>query len=62
MFKVFDTAAELGLSSTEDCPPHTAHTSFRLPGVDDDTPPRESIECRVLVEFNVALGFGGSCT
>jgi hypothetical protein len=54
MFKVFDTAAELGLSSVEDCPPHTAHTSFRLPDVDDDTPPRESIECRVLVEFNAA--------
>ncbi len=54
IFKVLDTAAELGLSSIEDCPPHTAHTSFRLPDVDDDTPPRESIECRVLVEFNEA--------
>lgn len=51
MFKVFDNACELGLASREQCPPHTAHTSFRLPNVDESTPPRESIECRVLVEF-----------
>ena len=51
IFKVFDTAYELGLSSRADCPPHTAHTSFALPGITDQTPPRESIECRVLVEF-----------
>ena len=30
MFKVFDNASELGLCSVEDCPPHTAHTSFQL--------------------------------
>lgn len=54
MFKVFDNAFELGLASREKCPPHTAHTSFRLPNIDDSTPPRESIECRVLIEFNRA--------
>lgn len=52
MFKVFDSASELDLESAERCPAHTAHTSFRLPNVDENTPPRESIECRVLVEFN----------
>ena len=51
IFKVFDNAAELGLASIEDCPPHTAHTSLRLPDATDETPCRESIECRVLVEF-----------
>lgn len=54
LFKVLDNAAELGLSSLEDCPPHTAHTSFALPGIDATTPPRESIECRVLVEFKAS--------
>ena len=52
IFKVFDSAVELGIEQPQDAPPHTAHTSFQLPGVDDNTPPRESIECRVLVEFN----------
>jgi hypothetical protein len=52
VFKVFDTASELGLSSVEACPPHTAHTSFKHPDATDETPPRESIECRVLIEFN----------
>jgi hypothetical protein len=51
IFKVFDNAAELGLAPRSDCPPHTAHTSFELPNTRADTPPRESIECRVLVEF-----------
>jgi hypothetical protein len=53
VFKIFDTASELGLSTIEACPPHTAHTSCRLPEANDLTPPRESIECRVLVEFNL---------
>lgn len=52
IFKIFDNAAELGLASPTDCPPNTAHTSFALPGITEDTPPRESIECRVLVEFS----------
>jgi len=51
IFKVFDNAVELGLATIAECPPHTAHTSFALPDINDDTPPRESIECRVLVEF-----------
>ena len=51
IFKVFDSASELGMYSAEQCPPNTAHTSFRLPDSDDSTPPRESIECRVVVEF-----------
>ena len=52
IFKVFDNASELGLASRSERPPHTAHTSFALPGITENTPPRESIECRVLVEFN----------
>lgn len=52
VFKVFDSAAELGLASIDQCPAHTAHTSLILPSANEDTPPRESIECRVLVEFN----------
>ncbi|MFT4582534.1 MAG: hypothetical protein ACI915_002591 [Gammaproteobacteria bacterium] len=52
VFKIFDTATELGLSTIQACPPHTAHTSCRLPDADALTPPRESIECRVLIEFN----------
>ncbi|MEM7542315.1 MAG: CmcJ/NvfI family oxidoreductase [Pseudomonadota bacterium] len=52
LFKVFDNANELGLASRAECPPNTAHTSLKLPGVDDNAPPRESIECRVLVEFS----------
>ncbi|MEM7469308.1 MAG: CmcJ/NvfI family oxidoreductase [Pseudomonadota bacterium] len=51
LFKVFDNASELGLASIEESPPHTAHTSFKLPSATDNTPCRESIECRVLVEF-----------
>ena len=51
IFKVFDNAAELGIASPAACPPNTAHTSFALPGIDEHTPPRESIECRVLVAF-----------
>lgn len=51
IFKVFDSSSELGVCATEQCPPNTAHTSFRLAGSDTATPPRESIECRVLVEF-----------
>ena len=51
IFKVFDNAAALDLASPSECPSNTAHTSLELPGVDADTPPRESIECRVLVEF-----------
>ena len=54
IFKVFDSASELGMCTAEQCPPNTAHTSFRLPGSDDATPPRESIECRVLVEFTAS--------
>jgi len=51
IFKVFDSSAELGVCTAEQCPPNTAHTSFRLAGSDASTPARESIECRVLVEF-----------
>lgn len=51
IFKVFDSSAELGACTAEQCPPNTAHTSFRLAGSDASTPARESIECRVLVEF-----------
>ena len=51
VFKVFDSACEMGLMTREQCPPNTAHTSFRLPGSDAQTPARESIECRVLVQF-----------
>ena len=51
IFKVFDSASELGACSAEECPPNTAHTSFRLADSDASTPARESIECRVLVEF-----------
>ena len=51
IFKVFDSSSELGMCTAEQCPPNTAHTSFRLAGSDASTPARESIECRVLVEF-----------
>ncbi len=51
IFKVFDSSSELGACTAEQCPPNTAHTSFRLAGADASTPARESIECRVLVEF-----------
>ncbi len=51
IFKVFDSASELGAYTAEQCPPNTAHTSFRLADSDASTPARESIECRVLVEF-----------
>jgi len=51
IFKVFDSSSELGACTAEQCPPNTAHTSFRLAGSDASTPARESIECRVLVEF-----------
>jgi hypothetical protein len=51
IFKVFDSSAETGACTVEDCPPNTAHTSFKLEDSNDNTPPRESIECRVLVEF-----------
>ena len=51
IFKVFDSSSELGACTTEQCPPNTAHTSFRLADSDASTPARESIECRVLVEF-----------
>lgn len=51
VFKVFDSAAELGAATPEECPPHTAHSSFRIPESLASTPARESIECRVLVEF-----------
>jgi hypothetical protein len=51
IFKVFDSSSELGTRIAEECPPNTAHTSFRLAGSDASTPARESIECRVLVEF-----------
>ena len=51
IFKVFDSASELGVCTAEECPPNTAHTSFRLADSDASTPARESIECRVLVEF-----------
>ena len=53
IFKVFDSASELGVCTTTQCPPNTAHTSFRLADSDASTPARESIECRVLVEFVV---------
>lgn len=52
LFKVFDSGVELGLADARTAVPHTAHTSLRLPDADAATPPRESIECRVLVEFN----------
>lgn len=51
IFKVFDSSSELGACTAEQCPPNTAHTSFRLADSDASTPARESIECRVLVEF-----------
>ena len=51
IFKVFDSSSELGACTTAQCPPNTAHTSFRLADSDASTPARESIECRVLVEF-----------
>ncbi len=51
IFKVFDSSSELGVCTAEQCPPNTAHTSFRLADSDASTPARESIECRVLVEF-----------
>jgi len=51
IFKVFDSSSELGACTAEQCPPNTAHTSFCLAGSDASTPARESIECRVLVEF-----------
>ena len=51
IFKVFDSSSELGICTAEQCPPNTAHTSFRLADSDASTLPRESIECRVLVEF-----------
>ena len=51
IFKVFDSSFELGACTAEHCPPNTAHTSFRLADSDASTLPRESIECRVLVEF-----------
>jgi hypothetical protein len=54
IFKVFDSSAELGACTAEQCPPNTAHTSFRLADSDASTPARESIECRVLVEFVVS--------
>ena len=54
MFKVFDSSSELGARTAEECPAHTAHTSFRLADADASTPARESIECRVLVEFVVS--------
>ena len=54
ILKVFDSASELGMCTAEQCPPNTAHTSFRLADSDASTPARESIECRVLVEFVVS--------
>ncbi len=51
IFKVFDSSSELRMCTAEQCPPNTAHTSFCLAGSDASTPARESIECRVLVEF-----------
>jgi hypothetical protein len=51
ILKVFDSASELGFFSAKKCPPNTAHTSFRLTDSDAQTPARESIECRVLVQF-----------
>ena len=54
IFKVFDSSAERGACTAEQCPPNTAHTSFRLADSDASTPARESIECRVLVEFVVS--------
>jgi hypothetical protein len=51
IFKVFDSGSELGFFSPRECPPHTAHTSFQLSGSDAQTPARESIECRVLIQF-----------
>ncbi len=54
IFKVFDSSSELGACTAQQCPPNTAHTSFRLADADASTLPRESIECRVLVEFVVS--------
>jgi hypothetical protein len=54
IFKVFDSSSELGLCTADDCPPHTAHTSFKLEQADERTASRESIECHVLVEFTAS--------
>ena len=54
IFKVFDSSSEVGICTAEDCPPHTAHTSFKLEEADERTASRESIECRVLIEFTVS--------
>ena len=44
VFKTFDS---------EDCDskPNSVHTSFDLPDISDDTPPRESIETRAFVFY-----------
>ena len=48
-FKVFDSQSEV--YENVNVPLHTAHTAFQIPGSNDATPPRESIECRCLVHF-----------
>ncbi len=38
ILKVFDSSSELGAYTAAQCPPNTAHATFRLAGTDASTP------------------------